>query len=301
MPSERLAAVRIAVGLYSLYYLLPRWTMFYDIARTSPTLFAPVGVARLVGMPLPPELMDALYFVTVFAAFFVTLGLRMRISGPIFAISLLTLLSFRNSWSMILHMHNGLVVHAMIIAATRSSDAWSIDSWKSSAPASSAYGWPVRLVAATTTVSYFLSGVAKVMGPQGVGWASGEALSSQIAVNAIRYDVLTEVGAAPLFQLLLEHTWIFWILGVSTLVLELGAPLAFTHRRLGQLWAVATFGLHWGIFFTMGIKFRYQMSGAAFVAFVDSEAISRWMARRRAASRSVHSFENTPQRSHRLL
>jgi hypothetical protein len=29
-------------------------------------------------------------------------------------------------------------------------------------------------------------------------------------------------------------------------------------RRLGQIWAINAFLMHWGIFLLMGIKFRYQ-------------------------------------------
>ena len=285
MPPERLAVVRIAVGLYSLYYLLPRWKMFYGIARTSPELFDPVGIARLLESPLPPILLDGLYLLTVAAALAVTIGLTIRISGPLFALSLLALLCYRNSWSMILHMHNGLVVHALIIGFTPSADVWSFDSWRKQRSTSARrraaiapswrYGWPIQLVTATALVSYLLSGVAKAVGPQGLEWATGATLRAQIAVNAIRYDVLTEVGSTPLFHGLFAHEWIFWLMGIGTFVLELGAPVALLHRGVGRLWAIAALGLHWGIFFTMGIKFRYQMSGAAFVAFFDWEYLSR--------------------------
>lgn len=280
MPAQRLAAVRIAVGLYCLSYLVPRSGMFERIFRTSTELFAPVGLARFLDAPLSPPLMDGLYWATVVLAVLFTVGAKARVVGPLFGLSLLALLSYRNSWSMILHMHNGLVVHALILGGTASSDAWSFDAWRKRQDGSSPppapswrYGWPIMLVAATATVAYLLSGIAKVAGPEGWAWASGAALQSQVAVNAIRYDVLTTTGSTALFRALVDQTWLFWTLGVGTFVLELGAPLALTHRTVGKLWAVATLGLHWGIFFMMGIKFRYQMSGAAFIAFFDGEKI----------------------------
>ena len=281
MPAKRLAAVRIAVGLYCLFYLGLRSSMFERIFRTSADLFAPVGLARVLDAPLPAPVMDGVYWVTLLLAVLFTVGAKARVVGPLFGLSLLALLSYRNSWSMILHMHNGLVVHALILGWAASSDAWSFDAWRESRngaagpPADSwRYGLPVMLVAATATISYFLSGVAKLAGPEGLAWASGEALRAQVSVNAIRYDILTPIGSAPLFVLLIEQTWLFWLMGLGTFVLELGAPLALAHRKVGKLWALATFGLHWGIFFIMGIKFRYQMSGAAFVAFFDGEKVT---------------------------
>ena len=279
MPPERLAAARFAVGLYTLWYLLPRWTMFHRIARTSPDLFEPVGLARWLSAPLPPLVLDALYIVVVAAAAATMIGVAHRYVGPLFAVSLLALLSYRNSWSMILHMHNALVVHALVIGLTPASDAWSVDRWRSPrwpkgpmAP-SWRYGWPIRLIVGSTVVTYFLCGYAKLVGPQGLGWAAGQSLREQVAVNAIRYDVLTDIGSSSLFHMLYPHGWLFLLMGVGTFVLELGAPMALVHRRLGRLWALATFGLHWGIYFTMGIKFRYQMTGAAFVAFFDTEEL----------------------------
>ena len=277
MPAERLAAIRIAVGVYSLYYLIPRGAMFERIARTPHDLFDPVGLARVLEAPLPPYILDILCPVTVLLAVAVTIGAGMRIVGPLFAVSLLALLSYRNSWSMVLHMHNALVVHASILAVSPSGDEWSIDRLfrKSRIPPAPSwrYGWAVQTVAASTVVVYLLCGVAKVSGPEGFAWAAGDALRSQVAVNAIRYDVLTEGGAAGLFRVIFSYEAVFLLMGVGTLVLELGAPFALTHRTLGRYWALATFGLHWGIYFTMGIKFRYQQSGAAFVAFIDAERL----------------------------
>ncbi|NJM08483.1 hypothetical protein HC891_23340 [Candidatus Gracilibacteria bacterium] len=43
------------------------------------------------------------------------LGIGHRVSGPVFAGLLLWLLSYRNSWSMIYHNDNVLVLHALIL------------------------------------------------------------------------------------------------------------------------------------------------------------------------------------------
>jgi hypothetical protein len=64
------------------------------------------------------------------------------------------------------------------------------------------------------------------------------------------------------------------------MAIELGAPLALAHRGLGQVWALAAFGMHWGIYFLMGIKFRYQQSGLIFAPFFDLELILRTLVRR---------------------
>lgn len=297
MPAERLAGVRIVCGLYAIWYLLPRWDMFYDLWRTDSELFAPVGVARLLPGIIPSAgMLDTVYWVTVAAAILFTLGVKHRLTGPAFGLLILTLLSYRNSWSMIFHMHNGLVVHALILGLTKSADVWSFDALfnkrrrdPTQSKVSWQYGWPIMLIGAATISCYFLSGVAKVAGPEGFAWASGESLRAQVAVNAIRYDILLG-SSASLFGTLYEQTWLFWAMGIGTLILELGAPLALANRRLGVAWVILILGLHWGVFFIMGIKFRYQMSGIAFASFFNLEKINPLL---RSAKRWAGSFKTS--------
>jgi hypothetical protein len=60
-------------------------------------------------------------------------------------------------------------------------------------------------------------------------------------------------------------------MAVTSLVIELGAPLALADRRLGRLWALGALAMHGGTLGVMDIKFRYQLSGVAFVSWFDVE------------------------------
>ena len=201
-----------------------------------------------------------------------------KVSGPVFALLFLAAMSYRNSWSMVYHSHNALVIHILILGVASSADALSLDalirqgSGRPRATDNAAYGWPIKLICAVTCAAYFLAGVAKVMGPLGFAWASGEALRSQLAVDAIRKEVL-ELKPMTQIDLLYNQIWLFWLFGVATFILELGAPFALARRRIGWIWALATLGMHWGIFFLMGIKFRYQLSGIIFFSFFPMESI----------------------------
>src|ERR1051326_5282287 len=104
---------------------------------------------------------------------------------------------------MIYHSDNLVVLHVIVLALARSADALSLDallrrvrqpSPPSAAQASWQYGWPVKLMCALTVSAYFVTAVAKLSGPLGLSWASGHALRSQMAVDAIRKDLL---GASP--------------------------------------------------------------------------------------------------------
>jgi hypothetical protein len=125
-----------------------------------------------------------------------------------------------------------------------------------------------------TVLSYFLAGVAKVAGELGWSWASGAALRSQIARDALRKELF--VGAAPwLAYELYDHTLLLGVLAAISLALDLGAPLVLIDRRAAKVWALLALSMHWGIFFIMGIKFRYHLSGIAFLPFFEIEKIPR--------------------------
>lgn len=61
------------------------------------------------------------------------------------------------------------------------------------------------------------------------------------------------------------------MLGIGTLVLELGAPLFLINRSIGRLWAIATYGMHVGIWLVMGITFEYCLLGVIFIFLFDLE------------------------------
>lgn len=285
-PAARPGLLRLLLGVYTLYYIGKRYRMLLRIAASDPGLFQPVGVARGMERPLPLPIFRGLLHATLVANVAFLLGWRHRVSGPLFAGLLLWLLCYRNSWSMIYHNDNTLVLHALILGLTPAADALSLDALRGQGvspadlPAALRallqgeehwqYGWPLQLVNAVTVATYFLSGVAKVAGELGWGWAGGEVLRSQIAVDGLRKELFGD-RAAPLAYTLYQQVGLFRVLAVGSLVAELGAPLALLHRRGGQLWAANAFALHWGIYALMKITFRYQLVGLPFVPFFAAE------------------------------
>jgi vitamin K-dependent gamma-carboxylase-like protein len=309
-PAARLATLRILIGAFSLLDIGLRYPVFSGIADTSPTLFQPVGLASFLAAPIPGQVFRLLVILTLVANVAFLLGWRYRYSGPLFAGLLLGVLCYRNSWSMIYHSDNLLVLHVLILGFAPAADAFSLDAlarsrlakratgalnpWPARDPAGAwEYGFPIRLMCAVTTVTYFLAAVAKVAGPMGWTWATGEALRSQIAVDAVRKEILGS-GAQPLFFLLYEYLPLFSALAIGSLVLELGAPAVLLSGVLSRWWVVGALLMHWGIFFLMGILFEYHLSGLAFASFFDLERLAAWLgfrpdlARERAVRHEVH-------------
>lgn len=277
-PPERPAILRFLVGMWTLYYLGKRYRMLMEIAASDRRLFKPVGAAKHLKEPPDAATVRAVYFATLISAVAFALGFRHRVSGPTFASLLLWLLSYRNSWSMIFHNDNVLVLHAIVLGFSRSADALSVDAFlkgHASPEDHWRYGWPVKLMSVITVLSYFVAGIAKFAGPLGKSWTDGEAMRSQIGVDALRKDLLGADGgkSSPLVAKLYARKWIFRGAGLGSLILEVFAPLFLADKRLAKLWAAGAFGMHWGIYFFMKITFRYQMSGLVFASFLDLDLI----------------------------
>lgn len=278
-PSERLSLLRIATSAYALWYLGNRIPLFSAVGRTDHSLYDPVSIITWLDGPIAPTLFDAIVWATLGLNLCALLGIAFRLTGPLFAIAVYVTLCYRNSWSMVYHSHNVFLFHLLILGFSRAADTLSIDAlWqrrrgnKQPIQAAPQYGWPIQLMCVVTVITYCLAGIAKLATPAGFAWAQGAALRDQVGVDALRKEVL---GADPgLFApFIFDHIWLFTVMGVATLIAEAGAPFFLVNRRLSQLWCLATIGMHWGIFFIMGIRFRYQMSGIMFLSFFDIEKL----------------------------
>ena len=126
-PAARLAALRILVGTFAVIYLairLPHLSAFADFDVAS---FRPTGVISLLERPLAAPLPGLFATAALALGVAFTLGWRFTLTGPLFAAALLWVTSYRNSWGMIFHTENLMVMHVIIIGLGASADAWSLD------------------------------------------------------------------------------------------------------------------------------------------------------------------------------
>jgi hypothetical protein len=290
-PPERLATVRVLVGAYAFVYLVVRAPVMADFSALAPSRFEPVGVARILAGPLPAAVVWSLWGASVLLAAAFALGVRYRVVGPAFAAVLLWVATYRTSWGMLFHTDNLLVLHALSLGlAPGAADALSVAAGRrmrsaegaSVAPlaAGAAHGWPLRLLAWLTVAAYALAGIAKLR-ESGFTWAEGEILRNYIAFDAVRK---LEVGSvhSPFGAWLVAYEAPFRVIGVLSLALELGGPVALLHPRLTRAWVVGLWGFHVGVVVVMAIAFPYPLSGVAFAALLPCERIWRWRGLRRA-------------------
>ncbi len=286
VPASRLGLTRLLIGGYTAVYLLRRRKMFHDVVRTDPILFNPVGPVRVLDKPVSPVVADRLNDAAVVTTALFALGAGHPVISRVHGALLTWTLSYRNSWSMIFHSDNLLVMHTLALAASRSADAVSVDAAVRGyvPPPHPRYGWPADLMNASTAAAYLIAGIAKVAGESGWSWAKGDGLRRQVAIDGLRKEVYGS-RPSPLAHTLYPYKGLFTAMAVVSLIVELGAPLALLDRRLGRLWAIGAFSMHWGILGIMGIWFRYQLSGVAFTSWFDAERILAVLARSTSTGR----------------
>jgi hypothetical protein len=274
-PAERLATLRIAIVGYAFIYLWVRFGEFISIARLPESHFKAVGVTAWSGV-LPAGAVIALVVVTMIALGAMLAGVAYRYVAPLAALGLLFVTTYRNSWGMVFHTENLLVLHVIALSLAPAADAWSIDRWRGWVrPNTAGYGWAIKLLVALAVSTYMLAGIAKLR-IAGLGWVDGELLRNQIAIDNLRKSLLGD-SIAPLATQFLEHPAGFTIFSALTLVLELGAPLALVLGGwVARLWAVAVWGFHVGVILLMNIWFLYPLAFVPFLCVFRCERPIAW-------------------------
>lgn len=282
-PSTRLAMLRIGLALFLLVDLLRSRGGWMRTAASDPGLFDPVGLARLGEGPLSPAAFQLLFSACFVGVLAMLAGIGWRVVGPLLALGWMVLVTYRLSWGQIYRSYHLPALHLLVLAFSPAATSLSVDGWLArrrpalrwlapSAGVGSAFGWPIRLMCAVTTITYLLAGIAKLR-LAGFAWAEGQNLLDQIGYDALHKALLSPHGPSALVPWLYQHPWLLLPVALGSLVLELGAPLVLLHPRAGQLWSVAAMGMHWGIRAIMTITFPYPVSGVAFLSFFPVERL----------------------------
>jgi hypothetical protein len=271
--------------LFATVFLVIRSGYLLDVSRLPASRFEPVGPLWFLLHPVPQWWVQGALVAAIVAGGAFVLGWRHRLAGPAFAILVLALTTYDNSWQHVAHTENLLTIHLAILAVAPSSDVWSLDARRrvrlvaERAVAPSApeirpgpdHGWPVRLMSLVTVLTYVLAGWAKVHNG-GIDWLTGDVLRNQIAHDNVRKIVLGDIHS-PLGGLLSRHAWVFPPMALFTMVVELGAPVALLSRRLRSWWVALAWLFHVGILAVMAILFAYPISGIAYASMLAPERL----------------------------
>lgn len=273
-PPERLAALRIAIAGFVTIYLVANVGEFARLADGQ-SIFAPVGVARVLDAPLPSAAVWALFGAAVASGASFTIGFAARCTGPLFATLVLSWASYHSSFGQILHFEHLFTVHLLILAFAPTADAWALSfrpSGRERPRPEVRYGWPIRLLAIVTATTYVLSGIAKLR-LTGFAWFDPDTLGAHIGYSATRMEAIGG-RTPPLARWVLAHSWLIGPMAAAALAVELLAPLALLGRWARNLWVGAALLFHAGTAATMLVFFGYRGLGFAMLPLFAVERLA---------------------------
>jgi hypothetical protein len=271
-PAERLAGLRILSSGFVLVYLVANIFEFSRLANRPANEFEPVGIATLLDEPLGSRVW-LLFGAAILAGLAALVGYAYRFSGPLFAGLVLVWASYHSSWGQMLHFEHLFTLHLMILGLSPAADAWSVQPVLDRPGLSVRYGWPIRLLAITTVVSYCIAGVAKLR-IGGLDWIDGSTLSNHIGYSAARMEVLGGF-VPPVAPYVIGRDWLMGPMAVGGVLIELVAPLALLGGRWRRWWVVGVVAFHLGTAATMMVWFPYQGLGFALLPLYCVELLVR--------------------------
>jgi Vitamin K-dependent gamma-carboxylase len=291
-PPERMAALRILIGTFAVGYLVVRTPHLFTVAEFDAGRFEAVGVLAGFDTPFAAGVFRVLVVATIVTGIGFVAGWRYRAVGPAFAVLLLVVTTYRNSWGQVFHSENLLVLQVLILAFAPAAAAWSLDRRRTGEPpptAGAAFGWPIQVLCLVTVTAYVVTGIAKLR-YGGTAWIGGDVLRNQVAFDNVRKVALGDVHS-PIGAAAVAHGWVFQPLAVFAVAVELGAPVALIQGWPRRVWVLAAWSFHVGILALMAIVFPYQLLGVAFAPFFAVERLPEWvrdrLRRRRPASTEV--------------
>jgi hypothetical protein len=263
VPVRRIEVCRTVTFAYAAAWLVLRAPYVWDVAGLPDTRFEPVGVFAGLDMPPSRPVVIGLWALALTACSLAAAGRSLRLTTPIGSISMLCIATYTSSFGQVFHTEHLLVIHLLVLAA-----AALVDDPRRRAERS---GWSLNLMMSTVVVAYVVAGIAKLRFA-GEGWLTGEVLRNWVAADNLR-KVLLDDPASTFGGWLAGVGWVWGPVALATLIVELGAPAALVRGRIRIAWLMAAWSFHVGVVALMAISFPYQLSGVAYLAFLDGDRI----------------------------
>lgn len=281
-PATRLAALRLLVGAFATVFLIVRAPYVFDLAGLPAARFEAVGLLWWLTSPLPVAFVYAVVVAGVLAAVAATVGWCYRVSGPLAALLFLFIATYENSWQHVAHTENLVTLHLLVLGFAPAAEAWSLDCRRGRVHVPSSdeprFGWPVRMMAVITVLTYVVAGIAKQRNG-GFEWITGDVLRNQVANDNLRKIVLGDLYS-PFGGWLVQYGWAFPPMALATMVIELGAPLALLRGKVRFVLLAGMWFFHLAILIVMAIMFIYPLTGIAYTPLLRPERLPAWVAGR---------------------
>jgi hypothetical protein len=243
--AENIAACRILFygGMLALHWNVD----FAAWGDVSDIFWMPVRSFEMLGVPkLGPGLIGWMSVAWKASLALCCVGLLTRVSSAVAVVLGAYLLGLLHSMGDLSHGDAAAVLILGVLALARSGDALSLDALVRGErpPPSGEYRWPVRAAWLVMSTVFFAAGIAKLV-QGGPAWAFSENMAFILAEHQFppeHPEAMLSWGAW-----MARHPWLYQSLGLATLVLEVGYPLAMFSWRArlalvpGMLMAVLGF------------------------------------------------------------
>ena len=276
-----LAAVRIIAVGAQIYWLLPLLRHNVNLATKNTEFLDPQIVVRLITAVVPkevafsPDAITAIHWVTIAAGLTAMVGLFTRTSLFVFAAGVWVIISHLYSFADVHHRQALFAIFLMLLPFAPSGARLSVDALlrrrreqrEGLAPSDELVDtavWPLRLLHVLLAVTYFSTGMAKVLSG-GMAWVNGYTLQQYIFSDAT-------TSKLPLGIWLSQNYTLCVLLAVATILFEVGYPVSLYFRRTAPLWFISAIGFHIGLYVTSGHPFfEHMMMNALLLFFLDRD------------------------------
>ena len=236
-------------GLLFAYFLPQDFAVY---GRVSESLLQPITAFRLFRIPiLSPAALHLLEWVWKGSLLFCCTGLLTRLSTLTALVLGTYLLAVPQNVGRVFHDDAILVFVFLIMAVSRCGDACSIDRWfgKPAPSASGEYRWPIRAAWIVMAAVFFAAGFSK-LNNAGLQWAFSDHMSTILIKQQYNSDPWSSWGLW-----IAARPWLAQTMAFSTLIIEVGYPLALFSRRARWVFPPSMFFAQIGIRVLMGPAF----------------------------------------------
>lgn len=250
-PSN-LVVARILVFGY-LAYRGYSYTSWYKFGQHS---WAPISFFAALHIPLLPEsVVTVMVPVLRLTAVCAALGVAYRWTAWFSTVCFWYLAGTAQCFGKVDHADNALALSCAILSLAYATDVWSAPQFlrrkqvATTAAPSAEYRWPLQLMLLVVAMMYFAAGWNK-HARAGWNWALSDNMLRQMLAHEFSRDPPTNLGV-----FLSGYPLVCKAMGLWALVVELAAPLALLHRRLGYFMVLNLMALQLGIYLTLGVYF----------------------------------------------
>jgi hypothetical protein len=256
-----------------VFYLIGTGGYFLDWQNVPAEYWFPTG--PMLAFDRPPFSREVHTWIFLFWRWSLpacALGLGYRILAPLNFVAAFILMNYAHSFGYQTHTYMPVLLVGFSLSFAAASDRLSLDSrlfpkWVQQTHDLRLYNWPLRTAQLTFCLVFFAAGISKVR-TSGLDWITTDTLQNYFLVSSLVYrDVNSAAHAFRLNHLLYLEPWLCHLLALTTVAIEIAAPLAFFRRRLAWVLVPTLFLAQVFIFFAIYVNFRIYL--AIYVVWIN--------------------------------